>query len=158
MKKPMQAALLLFAVVSMYGQDAVATSGGDASGSRGSTSYSVGQVHYSADVGKEASSFHGVQYAYEIKSVFQKKADLYSNLNFSAFPNPTQDLVTVQIDGNVKGDFSYVLYSVSGKRLSEGTMNTKSNVIPMQYYSHGVYLVEISIDGVRVKTFQIIKN
>ena len=63
--------VLLFIIVSNFltAQEAITTSGGDASGSGGSVSYSVGQILYSTNTGANGSVAHGVQQPFEISVV-----------------------------------------------------------------------------------------
>ncbi len=66
-KKQMTCLVLLFlGLGGLQAQDAVTAAGGEASGSGGSSSYSVGQVLYTTSAGSNGIVAHGVQQAYEI--------------------------------------------------------------------------------------------
>ena len=66
MNKPPLILISLFVVIAtleIHAQEAVAASGGDASGTGGSSSYSIGQVFYSNYIGLNGSEAQGVQQA-----------------------------------------------------------------------------------------------
>ena len=63
--------LLGLGLTGLQAQTSVNTIGGNASGSGGSASYSVGQVVYQAHSGTNASIIEGVQQPYEILVVTQ---------------------------------------------------------------------------------------
>ena len=68
-KKVKLSAVLLLGLTSLQAQTAIIASGGNASGSGGSMSFSVGQIVYNTNSGTNASVAEGVQQPYEI-SVF----------------------------------------------------------------------------------------
>ena len=58
--------LLGITISGIYAQEAIPTSGGDASSNKGSVSYSVGQIVYSSNTATNGTVTQGVQQAYEI--------------------------------------------------------------------------------------------
>jgi len=79
--------LLGLGLTGLQAQESVNATGGDASGSGGSTSYSVGQVVYTTNTGANGTVEQGVQRPIEIsvKGI---------NLTVLAYPNPTTDYLT----------------------------------------------------------------
>ena len=63
MKKTLLAGSLLCAAFSIQAQQAIPSSGGNATGSGGTSSYSVGQLAYHTDSGSGGSSSQGVSKA-----------------------------------------------------------------------------------------------
>lgn len=61
--------ILAMALTELKAQEAIPASGGNATGSGGSVSYSVGQVEYSSNTGSGGSVAAGVQQPYEISVV-----------------------------------------------------------------------------------------
>ncbi len=76
-------------------QESTNASGGDATGTGGTASYSVGQVVYTTNTGSTGSVAQGVQHAYEIFTLGIKETEL--NISLTAFPNPTTENLTLQI-------------------------------------------------------------
>ena len=80
---------LVFFSVSSQAQEAIPTAGGEATGSGGTVSYTVGQVNYQTASGTNGSISEGVQQPFEI-SVTSTNDISGVSLNVKAYPNPTQ--------------------------------------------------------------------
>jgi len=137
-------------------QEAIAASGGNASGSNGSTSYSVGQVVYTTDYGTTGSVMQGVQQPYEIQTLLG--IDNFNiSLELSVYPNPTTNVLYLQVK---KPDFEaiqYQLYDINGRLLENNRITTTSTIIQMDKYPMDVYLLKVLDNNKEVKTFKIIK-
>ena len=79
----------------LHAQESVNASGGDATGTGGSSAFSIGQVAYTTNNGSAGSIAQGVQHAYEIFVVGIKDADLVISL--TAYANPTRDYLTLHV-------------------------------------------------------------
>ena len=84
-----------FFLSTVSAQESVNATGGDASGSGGSASYSVGQVVYTTNVGTNGSVSQGVQQPYEISVVTAIEEAKGINLTVTAYPNPTTDYLSL---------------------------------------------------------------
>ena len=106
-KKQTLSAIFLLAIglTGLKAQQATTTSGGNASGSGGSASYSVGQVVYTTNTGAGGSVSQGVQQPYEI-SIVSGIEEQGITLTCTAYPNPTTDYLTLKIDGDVQTHYS----------------------------------------------------
>ena len=89
--------LLSIGLLQLQAQNNSVTAGGDASGSGGSISYSIGQVDYIQATGSGGTANQGVQQPIEI---YVLGNDEFSNIELSAviFPNPTSNYVTLSIN------------------------------------------------------------
>jgi len=80
----------------MYSQNALVVSGGDATGSGGSSSYSIGQIVYSTYSNENGSVSEGVQQPIELVTL--TNAELKSvSLSAVLYPNPTQNYIVLSI-------------------------------------------------------------
>ena len=104
--------LLLIAGIAQA-QESTNTSGGEATGSGGSVSYSVGQVVYTTNTGSSGNVAQGVKHAYEINVV--GIIDKQLNIALNAYPNPTTDVLTLQISNYNNEKLMYQLYDLNGK-------------------------------------------
>jgi len=153
-------ALLLFCIGGIaQAQEAITTTGGDASGSGGSASYSVGQLAYSyASNGGSVSQ--GVQQAYSISTVLG--VDLNSiSLNLSVYPNPTVDrlILTVnEADFTSKKALVVQLYNMDGKLLNQQEVVGETTSVEMKELRTATYYLRVLDNENTVKTFKIIKN
>ncbi|MGI6479934.1 MAG: hypothetical protein ACOX0M_10915 [Salinivirgaceae bacterium] len=90
--------LLGLGLTGLQAQTSVNATGGDASGSGGSVSYSVGQVAYQTHTGTSGSVSEGVQQPFEISVVTGIEEAKGINLSVSAYPNPTTDYLTLEVE------------------------------------------------------------
>ena len=93
-------ALLLFgfSLAGLNAQEAFPVAGGDAVGSGGSVSYTIGQVFYNTQIGTNGSIVQGVQQPYEISVVSGVKEAEGINLEITAYPNPTSDFLRLKVE------------------------------------------------------------
>lgn len=138
-------------------QESTNASGGDATGTGGTASYSVGQVVYTTHTGSTGSVAQGVQHAYEIFTVGIKETEL--NILLTAFPNPTTDNLTLQISDYNNEKLSYQLFDMQGKQLSNGQIVAQQTQINMNSLPTATYFVNVvNQENKKVQSFKIIKN
>jgi len=160
----MQHKKVVFSIALMFGfglsglqaQEAISTAGGNASGSGGSASYSVGQVVYTTNNGTSGSVAQGVQQPYEIFAVGIKETSM--NISLTVYPNPTADNLTLQIKdfNNVK--LTYQLFDMNGKLLENKKIIGNETSIVMSNLVPANYFLKVTKGNKEVKTFKIIKT
>ncbi len=153
-------AVLLFGLglAGLQAQESVNASGGNASGSGGSTSYSVGQVVYTTNTGTNGTVAQGVQQPLEISVVTGLEEAKGINLSVKAYPNPTTDYLTLSVDNFETSNLSYQLFDMSGKLLkSEKIVGNQTSII-MSNFVPATYFVKVIVENKEVKTFKIIKT
>ena len=149
--------LATFLSSASFAQQAVVASGGNAAGSGGSSSYSVGQVVYTANTGTNGRITQGVQQPFEISTL---GTDDLSNANIKliAFPNPTTDILLLSVENYDTNSLSFQLFDVNGKSIKSGNLKGNQTAIDMSQTANGVYLLNITKNSKKIKTFKIIKN
>lgn len=148
---------LLF-TFSSAAQETTLTSGGNASGSGGSASYSIGQIFYTLNTGSGGSVAQGIQQPYEI-SVISSIANPDSNkLSLSVYPVPADNFVKLQVNDHETQNMNFHLVDLSGKVLINKKISTSVTKIPMNQLAKGIYFLRVSEGGINLKTFKIIKN
>ncbi len=140
-----------------YSQESSVTAGGEAAGSGGTASYSIGQVFYITSFSENHSEAQGVQQPYEI-SVVASVDQLEFTLNLSAFPNPTNDFLTLQIEDNYLDNLKLNLFDTHGRLLSVQQISNELTQIDMQSLPPAVYFLSVLQNNREIKTFKIIKN
>ena len=88
--------MLAFTCIGVNAQNSTTISGGEASGSGGASSYTVGQVVYTTDTGTNGSVAQGIQQPHEIYTTAGMK-ETEINFELTAYPNPTTDLISLRI-------------------------------------------------------------
>jgi len=150
--------LLGLGLTGLQAQESINATGGNASGSVGSASYSVGQIVYTTNTGTNGSVAQGVQQPYEISVVTAIEEAKGINLSVTAYPNPTTDYLTLSISEFEISNLTYQLYDISGKLLqSEKITGNQTNIV-MSNLVPANYFVKVIAGNQLIKEFKIIKN
>lgn len=147
-------AMVLAMAVASFAQSTVATAGGEAT-SDGSMSFTIGQTVYTSVSGEGGTLSQGVQQAYVITA--ETGIDLVE-IQLRAFPNPTNDVLNLMVDGGDYKKVTYALYNNSSKLMTKGMVSGSEAQISMATYKAGVYFLDVKAEGKTVKRFKIIKN
>ena len=150
--------IFLFCLGGIQAQDAILTSGGDASGSGGSFSYSVGQIVYTTIIDSNGSMAQGVQQPFEISAVLGVDDLLGINLSLVAYPNPTTDFLNLTIVNLNYKNLSYQLFDINGRLLAQKKLENNSSEITMKQFPSALYFLKIFNNQKLVKLFKIIKT
>lgn len=134
-------------------QQAVVTSGGNASGNNGNISYSMGQVNYTT-VGAVV---QGMQQPFEIQTLLGID-NSNINLELILYPNPTTSLVNLLVKDYNSEPIQYQLFDFNGRLLVNDKIATTSTTIQMEQYPNAVYLLKVLENNKEVKTFKIMKT
>ena len=169
-KLKLSAVLLLgLGLTGLQAQETIPATGGNASGSGGTVSYSVGQVVYTTNSGTTGTVAQGVQQPFEISVVTGLEEAKGINLNCTAYPNPTTDYLMLKVENYDNENLSYQLFDMNGKLLETKKVTGKqtsivmSNLVPATYFVK-VYAVGrndrtgVTEGNKEVKTFKIIKT
>lgn len=159
-KKLKLSALLLLGIglTGLHAQESTNTTGGNASGAGGSVSYSLGQVMYQTYTGANGSVAQGLQQPYEISVVTAIEEAKGINLSVLAYPNPTTDYLTLEIEDFEFSNVYFRLYDISGKLVqSEKILDNQTSIV-MSNLVPATYFIKVVQGNKEVKTFKIIKN
>jgi hypothetical protein len=147
----------LSGVTALEAQNGTVSSGGEASGTGGSASYSIGQVDYITENGSGGTITQGLQQPYEILVVTGMEAkDI--NLSASVYPNPTADQVTLSVKNLSVSNMIYILSDVQGKTIKRNNLSGNETQVRMDELSKGIYFLKVLDSNKEVKTFKIVKN
>jgi hypothetical protein len=145
----------------LQAQEVIPTTGGNASGSGGSVSYSVGQVVYNTYEGASGTASQGVQLPFEILVVTGIEQTKGITLQCSAFPNPTLDFLYLKVEATAvlsPESMSYQLFDIQGKLLETKNLQETHATISMKKLTQAIYFLSVTADQKVIKTFKIIKN
>ena len=157
MKKTTLVACLLFATHLIYAQENIPASGGNATGSGGSSSYSVGQLVYTTSTGSGGTIAQGVQQSFELITLSNPELTTV-NLRAVTYPNPTSDYIILNISDSSLSNLSYNLYDVAGKLISNGAITNSETQIKMQHLNSAIYFLKVNQNSAELKSFKIIKK
>jgi hypothetical protein len=157
MKKITLFSVVFAAAICMQAQEATVSAGGDATGTGGSSSYSVGQVVYTTNTGANGSMAQGVQQPYEISAT--TGIDVKEiNLDFTVYPNPTVNNLKLSVGKLVSNNLSYQLLDNTGKLLQQEQITSNITTLNMEDLPKAIYFVRVMNAQALVKTFKIIKH
>ena len=149
---------IVFRIPTLFGQDAVPAAGGEAIGTTGTVSYTIGQVVYSTQEDQFASVAQGVQQPYEISIVIGLEEAEGIQLQAIAYPNPTRGRLTLRIENYDYQDLEYQVYDLTGKLLNRQRISSNEERISLVDFSSGIYLLKVCSPKKELKTFRIIRH
>ena len=156
-KKILVLLLLAGSFLTTMAQHATLSAGGEASGSGGTSSYSIGQMVYTTNSGVTGSISQGVQQPFIIEAITGLD-ELGISLNLIAYPNPTTDFVQLKVESEMLTDIRYQLYNMQGKMLRSNKLIEIQTGIDMTSLSPATYILKVIQKNTDIKTFKIIKN
>jgi len=146
----------------LQAQETIPATGGNASGSGGTASYTVGQVVYHTHGGTNGSVAEGVQHPYEISVVTGIEEMPISLINISAYPNPTTEFLKLKVESEKFESLEFQLYDMQGRLLQSRKITENETKINMSTYTAAIYFVRVVKTSGRssqfLKVFKIIKK
>ncbi len=139
-------------------QESINATGGNATGSGGSASWSIGQATYHTYTGTNGSVAEGVQQPYEISVVTGLEEAENINLSVSAYPNPVTDYLILEVKDFELSTLCFQLYDLNGKILQDKKITGNQTNIAMGNLVPATYFVKVIRENKEVKIFKIIKN
>ena len=157
MKKTVFAACMLCAVFTIQAQETIPVSGGEGTGSGGSSSYSVGQLVYTTNTDTGGTVTQGVQQSFELFTLSNPELTTI-NLTAVTYPNPASDYIVLKITDSALDNLSYKLIDINGKAIANGSITNTDTQINMQSLALGMYILKVNQNNQELKTFKIIKK
>ena len=133
-------------------QAAISASGGEATGSGGTSSFTIGQTLYATD--SSGNVAQGVQQAFEIYIVGIEDVSL--KIDLSVYPNPTINYLNLKVE-KIE-DFNFELMDMQGKTIESKEVKSLMTNIDLEHLPASTYLLKITNNNLPVKTFKIIKR
>jgi hypothetical protein len=148
----------LFGFVSLQAQQAISAAGGNAAGTGGTVSYTVGQAVYTTNANLSGTVTQGCQQPYEILVVTGLKEAIGIDVAFEVYPNPSTDYVKLTVVGYELENLSFRLFNTSGSLMRYKKIMEKETLIEMEGLPPATYFLYIHDNAKEMKTFKIIKN
>jgi hypothetical protein len=147
--------MMLINLSSSLGQSNTVSAGGDAEGSNGSVSYSIGQVFYVAAEGENGNVNQGVQQPYdaEIITGIERK-----DIRAVIYPNPTLGQIQLQFDSDSYANYRAELIDATGRLIIDQNQLASSNTFSLEMASSGIYTLLVYQNNKLVKSFRVVKG
>jgi hypothetical protein len=95
---------------------------------------------------------------YTQNSTLSVNDQLENNSFFNLFPNPSSDLLNIQLDAeNNSGKNILSIYEVTGKKVLEKVLSSTSNVIDVSKLTSGYYLIQLNSNS-RIYSKKFVKE
>ena len=137
-----------------FAQNSTNTSGGDATGTGGTVSYSIGQVAF---LSAESSQFvisEGVQQVYDIQ-VITSFTSAPIELDARVYPNPAREVL--HLSTSIE-NLRYELYTLDGQLLSSRKVTDQLESIDLPSVETSSFVLKVFSENKEVKSFKILKN
>ena len=157
MIKTIFSACMLCAVFTIQAQETIPTSGGEATGSGGTVSYSVGQLLSNMNIGSNGTVTQGVQQTIEFVDLSNPEL-IALTLSAVTYPNPTTDYIVLSLTDATLTDLSYTMFDLQGRLVTKAKVEQEATQIAMKNLSIGVYILKVNRHNQELKTFKIIKK
>jgi hypothetical protein len=140
-------------ISSMKAQSNVVSTGGDAySSASGSVSYTIGQLDFQFHAGSGGNGSEGVQQAYLIQSNGLLNPE---QMQVSIWPNPTSDLVNIQIQESMLNRTLFI-FDAQGKCVLNQLLSNLNTSLDLASFASGLYT--LCIDTENNAAFKITKT
>ncbi|MES2545594.1 MAG: T9SS type A sorting domain-containing protein [Bacteroidota bacterium] len=81
----------------------------------------------------------------------------FVNSQFSAYPNPTTGIITIELKNSTGSIDTITVTDVLGKTVLSNTVNTANTIVDLSNLTKGLYFVRIQAEGL-VKTLKVVKE
>ena len=147
---------LLSCAVGVQAQQAVLPMGGEATGSGGTMSHSVGLVAYTTNSYTAGTLTQGVQQPYEvIATALVEGPD--GQLMATAFPNPASSLINIHLQSMVDNG-NYRLLDGLGQLILQGRIGGTDDTIDMALLPGASYTLLLFSSATPIGSFTVIKH
>jgi len=106
--------------------------------------YLIGPTYYGNKTGAKVTTVTETTTVYN--PVLSTTENIVNNLDIKIFPNPTSDLIAIQIGGINNQDLDIKMYDIQGKLIKETKLNKGQTIsyLDIQTVYSGTYLIKIS--------------
>jgi len=151
--------LVVFSLSTAEAQQTFDAAGGEATGSGGLASYSIGQTFYHNITGSDLySAAEGVQQPFEISVITSTNDANDISLVYQVYPNPTRDVLNLKVENYYADELIYQLLNMSGEVLESNSFSGNATSISMSGYVNAVYFLRLIDREKTIKVFKIIKQ
>lgn len=147
----------VFVKINLSAQNNSNASGGNATGSGGAVSYSIGETVYTSNSSSVGVVEQGVQHAYEFLTVGTSTNEL--DVKMSVFPNPANDIISLSITDFKNQTFSFQLMDALGqiilsKNITENVTSIDASALPTASYLLNI----VDSNNTIIRSIKIIKS
>ena len=144
--------------VAIQAQNSIPATGGNAAGTGGTVSYTIGQLVYTPISGETGMVSQGVQQPYDITVITAIEEASEISLEISVYPNPAVGYVNLKIGKYDTYNLRYMLFDMNGMLFQERKVEGDETLIQLGNLLPGIYFLRVTDNNKEIKTFKIIKK
>ncbi|MDA9028191.1 T9SS type A sorting domain-containing protein [Flavobacteriaceae bacterium] len=149
--------LVLMGFGALQAQEALLSSGGDATGTGGTLAYSVGQlVTDEMSEPNKGSVALGLQHTFE--SITLSTSNFATAFGLKVFPNPVTQNLKLNIENYNNETLFAELFDTAGRSILKQKINANTTSFDVSNLRSASYILSVSKNGQQLKTYKIIKN
>ncbi len=148
--------LLLLSLIATLGtsaQEVVSTQGNSYSNATGSIDFTLGEVVIQTGTDGTTTITQGF---HQTNWNFVGVEDYAPNYEVTLFPNPMEDVLTIQATTFER--VTYSLYDAQGKLVLQDELSSEQTPIQVSHLAPGSYSLTLNNDTQNLKTFKLIKT
>lgn len=148
--------IFVFTTFFGYCQSNVVATGGNATGTGGAQSYTVGQIDYINSSSSSGNTNQGVQQPFEF---YNNSASIEEStlLGINLYPNPTNEFIVISLN-SIPEQLTYKLTDISGRLIAKGAILSTETTIDVRDLSAGTYHLSIIQKNQQFQSIKIVKN
>lgn len=162
LKKIVSFSFIMLSGIILFAQESSCTSGGIATGSAGSVTYSVGQIIYSLNCGIIGSAAQALAVEEMEDSLAATTTGLNENfgkIDVAVFPNPASNFLIISTTGiNSQEDLTYSLFDQNGILIKSGAVSESETSIDVSNLAAASYFLHVTDKHNKINKFKIHKN
>ena len=149
--------IIIFSGITVTAQEVVASSGGSASITGYKVDWTLGEPVIETLPGSVNILTQGM---HQTKLTVTGLEELIiPGLEIRVYPNPTSDLLIIEVIQTGNYSFRYELFDITGRKMAMNKMNSNIEEIDMSNFVSGFYLLNVlNSDSEHVKVCKIIKK
>jgi hypothetical protein len=144
--------------VAIQAQNSIPATGGNADGTGGTVSYTIGQLVYTPITGETGMVSQGVQQPFDITVITAIEEASEISLEISVYPNPAVGYVNLKIGKYDTYNLRYMLFDMNGMLFQERKVEGDETLIQLGNLLPGIYFLRVTDNKKEIKTFKIIKK
>jgi hypothetical protein len=148
--------IISFAWGSLQAQQVISSGGASAVGTGVQLSWTIGEPVIATFTGTSAILTQGFHQSK--LTVTAIDPTLFPGLEVSVYPNPVSTSLRLHISGDRLQNLTYILYNIEGKAVLNKEIVSSPELIQMELFSSGTYLLKVLRDNAPLKTFKVIKE
>lgn len=139
-------------------QSNTTSGGGEATGTNGSSSFTVGQVFVDTKSDTSGTITEGVQQPFEWLTLEIGDTTIAQNFNIQLFPNPTSGQINLHYKGTLPQNLIADFYDSQGKIISKNKITQNKTIFDISPQAAGIYYIRVRSGNQNVITYKIIKK